>query len=438
MPFWSFTVPQLSHTNSVVGAAAAALGAAIESQSNTTHHRMSPLLPWYVHALETIRNAIELNHSISTAVVTASFLLAITEILAGRELVALSHLQGALALLVQRQRERKICGPGHCDSTLFQRLVREEEEFSIDDEVDAAGAVLDISTATYALSLEPRLPALSSDTASPVLYGEVDTVALERTVLRALHSTCRFAAKYHPWRYVRHSSHPYELTMSQGLLAEQLFRHIEGLKTFVKTLEGAALFRARNLSTQCTSCFIYISRLFEPEETSFDRFTPHFEDIVTHAAALQENRNYLPTVPLEISLDLGCVQPLYFTAVKCRDTRIRRHAIQLLLMQTGREGPFDAKQHAAAACRAMELEERAAGVHTHGVGGLSAASIPEGVRLHGTGVDVVQSSQLPMGYISAAFSRCRDVEGMMSENNMESFKDPRWWDIWNETLPVPP
>jgi hypothetical protein len=56
-------------------------------------------------------------------------------------------------------------------------------------------------------------------------------------------------------------------------------------------------------------------------------------------------------------LDTGLIVPLYFVAGKCRDSRIRRKAIQLLRASERQEGVSNSLMTAKVAERLVEIEE---------------------------------------------------------------------------------
>ncbi|CAL5869504.1 uncharacterized protein PFLUO_LOCUS3734 [Penicillium psychrofluorescens] len=56
-------------------------------------------------------------------------------------------------------------------------------------------------------------------------------------------------------------------------------------------------------------------------------------------------------------IDMGCIAPLYYVAVKCRDHRLRLQAVQSLELVFHREGIWDARSTATVARKVMELEE---------------------------------------------------------------------------------
>lgn len=64
--------------------------------------------------------------------------------------------------------------------------------------------------------------------------------------------------------------------------------------------------------------------------------------------------------------DWGWIPPLYFTAIKCRQHRIRLQAIRLLRSNLHKEGIWDAELVASVAQQVMEIEERELGAeHYH-------------------------------------------------------------------------
>lgn len=59
----------------------------------------------------------------------------------------------------------------------------------------------------------------------------------------------------------------------------------------------------------------------------------------------------------QFTSDMGWLPPLYFTALKCRNTGIRHHAIELLRPTPSREGFWDAKVAASVAAFVIGLEQ---------------------------------------------------------------------------------
>lgn len=78
-------------------------------------------------------------------------------------------------------------------------------------------------------------------------------------------------------------------------------------------------------------CYVSLAACASRLESTYDQYREHFLDIVYHAevylhcaaeSAAQQQQT--------LSLDPGCVPPLYFCAMKCRDPVIRRKALELM------------------------------------------------------------------------------------------------------------
>jgi hypothetical protein len=109
------------------------------------------------------------------------------------------------------------------------------------------------------------------------------------------------------------------------------------------------------LQIQHIAATIHISTLFYRDQLAFDAFTAEFSKIITLATAVIE------TIPRDdgistFSFDIGIIQPLYFTACKCRHPVLRRRAIDILA-RSGMEGAWDGRAMAAAAKWVVKMEE---------------------------------------------------------------------------------
>lgn len=132
---------------------------------------------------------------------------------------------------------------------------------------------------------------------------------------------------------------------------------------------------------------ILFMMMFCDTEVQFDAFLPHFKGIVDlgwevvaaderRAAAercpnpaMCQHQHGVPkgdfttgTVPAHhiqpsFSADLGIVPPLFVVATKCREPRIRRQAIQLLMSSARREGMWDSELAANIGQWIMQVEE---------------------------------------------------------------------------------
>ncbi|KAL2826407.1 hypothetical protein BDW59DRAFT_160931 [Aspergillus cavernicola] len=96
-------------------------------------------------------------------------------------------------------------------------------------------------------------------------------------------------------------------------------------------------------------------------EIVWDTFVHEFDTILALSEAyLLRTRN--PTRRRTFGFSIGVIPPLYVTATRCREPRIRRRAIQLLAEHQRREVMWDSTHAAEAARQVMEMEELAASV----------------------------------------------------------------------------
>ena len=103
-------------------------------------------------------------------------------------------------------------------------------------------------------------------------------------------------------------------------------------------------------------------------ETSFDQHLPVFLRIISQCIELYNfshpngerhpkgHHDPEPTSPNSVS-DMGWIAPLYFTAIKCRNHRIRHQAVELLQLTPHKEGIFSANLAITVARKVTEIEE---------------------------------------------------------------------------------
>ena len=108
-------------------------------------------------------------------------------------------------------------------------------------------------------------------------------------------------------------------------------------------------------------------------------------------------------MPLSI-VDVGWIPPLYYTALKCRESRIRHQALRLLDSTSHREGIWDSKTAACVARKVIGMEERDFYKETGLVDDSSLLSLPR-----------TEDLSLP---ILPDFYRIHDVEVVLSGDPM--------------------
>jgi hypothetical protein len=119
----------------------------------------------------------------------------------------------------------------------------------------------------------------------------------------------------------------------------------------------------------------------QPEAMIFDNFDAEFDEIVTLAANVIRSKK--SSVALDFQLDIGVIQRLYWTAVKCREPWIRQRAMSLLRSIDFQEWVWITTIQAAIAQVAIDREgafqDEAA----------SGARPTEFARVHCVGVDIL-------------------------------------------------
>ncbi|EFQ25889.1 C6 zinc finger domain-containing protein [Colletotrichum graminicola M1.001] len=136
-------------------------------------------------------------------------------------------------------------------------------------------------------------------------------------------------------------------------------------------LSDAEKLVCRRLPIYHTMAHIIANTALNPRnELIFDLYTHQFASVVSHAREIldiiQPSSSELPTpaadtpgshVP-EYAVNIGLSPPLFYTAIKCRVPRIRRQAVELILLGQRHEGIWDAELSARVAREVITIEER--------------------------------------------------------------------------------
>lgn len=105
--------------------------------------------------------------------------------------------------------------------------------------------------------------------------------------------------------------------------------------------------------------FTTLATVVEPDECAYDAFLSNFERIVEHAEfvlLLKDRGERVPAARRKFSVEMNVIQPLYFTALKCRNHTLRHRAAALLHV-SGQEGVWDGSMLSAIAKYIIEIEE---------------------------------------------------------------------------------
>jgi hypothetical protein len=83
----------------------------------------------------------------------------------------------------------------------------------------------------------------------------------------------------------------------------------------------------------------------------------HFPGLASHQPGANRVEDSFSHIKASFALDLGIIPPLFVVATKCRDRKLRREAIRLLLRSPRREGMWDSILSGRVAQWIMEVEE---------------------------------------------------------------------------------
>jgi hypothetical protein len=413
--FWKHLLPQIAHMDPGAHAACVVLGSAVLYRRDGSLDRFSTVIRHYGHALQQIQHDLATRPKETTSLTSMCFLLVMTDVLMDRHVQALFHLQGGLALLRSRHQ-------GGEDAA------REVSDHVPIDAIDIAALSLDISVTSYATDIAPCLPSLK-DFGISARWEYKD---LEVQVLGVLHSSYVFLNKASGLKYTPYQFRAADLGTDQGRLIAGLRTCTKAISSVVRQRSEQDYLRPLVLRMQCHSCLIALASILSPDECVYDTHTKLFQNIILDAKFIISRRP--KGSDRGVSADLGLVQPLSFTAMKCREFETRLAALEML-KQCGTDGPFDARVLAAVSRRAIELETSRDKL-TYGVFQPLSSLVPEYKRISGCGPDLGQVRRAGDVQVLMFFSRCVNVSAMMAEQTPQGFEKSIYWEIWTESIPL--
>lgn len=119
-----------------------------------------------------------------------------------------------------------------------------------------------------------------------------------------------------------------------------------------------------------------------PHEMIYDTFDEEFQSIVQRSEELLQN-GLAHTCENTFSMELGVVQPLYITSIKCRVPHIRFAAISLLATKPRLEGIWNGQVMSKIAEQVRLIEET-----DYDVVPRYPSRLPEYRRIHSVGADI--------------------------------------------------
>ncbi|KAF4340447.1 transcriptional regulatory moc3 [Fusarium beomiforme] len=428
--FWSYAVPQMIHSIPAVQAAAAAFGASydehmLRSQDSlmTTRH--------YHRALQLVQNQMSDLRDGALSCVVACLLMAFTETLQQRSDMGYMHLQGALAVMATRGNTSL---KSHTDNEGLSTLLEK----------------LSLHTAAYATSID--VPS-AAETNEPAVY-----ISPDRALYRMLYACYQFISSSLPYRYARPTQIPSDLLIDQG-------RHRGSLQQWLSHNQLKPQHKISDPQNQqllvlrmlCYSALINVSTALQPFQSVYDDYALEFQDIIASAKAILDIRSGDKTsssLPM-FTPEMGIIQPLFFAALKYRNSFWRKQALSLL-RESGREGPWSGAIEASIAEIVIAAEEntldKLSSKFNESQSNTFPSSIPEHQRVHlclvkdyldrrYESITKDKGAGSPARFAKVQLCKCRDIEGMLSDGTRgprkDFWADERYWDTWYKNVLLP-
>lgn len=424
--FWKILLPQIASSDLGTHSACVALGAAVSHDSAHDSQSTANLHLYYGLAIRKIQQDLTEMTADPACLASMCLLVGMIDLLIGRPVQALSHLQGALTLIRDRRRATTGSGDGH------PRIVEASDEFSPLDVIDIVGTTLDICGMAFALDVAPRLPTVKHVEATPGNDLQI-TFSSEIDILKVLHACFTFLNEASRYKYAPARFQPSSIGIEQARHIAKMFATLRRLDLTLSESSDQQKMRSIVLRAQCSSCLIWLYAILDPRECVYDTYTPIFRSILDDAKQLVGHK------PLSahkkspvLSTDLGIVQPLWLTATKSRDVKTRLEAIGLL-RKSGRDAPFEGRVLALVARRAAELEAPPLSSTVDRKGSLSDL-IPEYRRIVDCGPDTEQHDPADGSGIVAFFKRCVNVKDLMTGESIDEHKKDAHWKTWKEKI----
>jgi hypothetical protein len=349
--FWTLELPQLSVSESAIRHALLAVGschARYEAQLEGSKHRGQIEDPGfaikhYNLAIANLRKVVETKHAKPHVPLICCLLFICLECLYGNTKLILTHLQNGLKILD-----------------------------SYEDHPGNNGALKSLTTRVH--------PIFDLFKAQSTVFGMTEPISIETTgsmdfpnatgakaiLDRLIRSSMSF---------VKHKRHDYgehdlpddgpkrkehRALLDQLLAWENRMNRLAQREPPEVDLNDPSVLM---LHIRQQSTFVYLAVCLDPHQTFCDAFLPRFKAITDLTKQFMgrnmdaSSSGMASLLSSTFSLESSLIPALYLTAIKCRDSAVRRCAIALLEKHPGREGLWDAKLYARVATRVADIEE---------------------------------------------------------------------------------
>ncbi|RAL01880.1 Zn(II)2Cys6 transcription factor domain-containing protein [Aspergillus ibericus CBS 121593] len=309
----------------------------------------------------------KLNQSMNVALITCMLFVTL-EMMRGQFTTSQTHLQHGLRLLKELQ---TLSGTSRSESILIRTLSR-----TVEDDIIQVFSRLAVQSALLGHGMQhSNLDYEIQPRHLPYKFQSIEQARQYLDVLLArTQSLVEMGRQIEIGMYVEPQSYE-ELLESQWRMEKELTIWLDVYKLFLGEARSHDLTQTilaeKLLMMYHTMALIMVTTCIPwDDETAFDLQTDRFLSIIHEAISIcQAIKDVYPdsftgSTPLgcplgmAFTMDIGFIQPLYYTALKCRVPRIRRHAIKLLRLAPHREGIWNGIRTAKIAEEVIAKEER--------------------------------------------------------------------------------
>lgn len=259
----------------------------------------------------------------------------------------------------------------------------------IDNDLSRGFARFDVQASTY---LGNRIPvvALPSVPDGPGTF--FDLKGAEDSLFRDLNDVWRFIYQSAtPCRYLGPESMPSSVLAEFETLGQRLCDWKRVFLSFESEYQASFskpdAAHASLLHIHHSTGAVLLAGEISPCETIYDEFDDMFQSVVSRSDTLLRDRLVSPWANT-FSMELGIVQPLYITAIKCRVPQIRAAAIKLLGSVPRPEGIWNGQVMAKIAEQVRLIEEGDLDIES-----LGFERLAEFRRVHSVGSDTNQKAR---------------------------------------------
>ncbi len=418
VPLWENAILQVAYTEPAIWQAVVAIGALHRSQMSLMDVRADAddankryAAVQYLQAIKTLNQKLDSSTTSLELARLASLLFMIFEALRGNDTAALVHLEGGYSILTNlRNRFQNSASYDPHSIAQFSHLrtsdsvASEPHSSSLDDLEHLMQAFSRVEVSDYQVTYDPKTlvpPTIPENFSS--IFEARDAFD---TLMGYTNAIVRPYSQEH--KTLPHFPLPAEVAIRLEQIQGLLQVWVEVFDSFTKSpslTTVAAINQAgaiNVLSVQYSAALITFSTYFHRDQLSYDTFYSGFLHIIELSEKVVDST--APTgmpgqtaAPTSFSLFIGILPSLYFTACKCRDTLLRRRAMDLL-ERAGREGIYNGPALAAIALWAVNKEEE--GIGPDGF-------VVEDKRLHDTQVTVNHATKQ-----AHIVSKTRDKDGV--------------------------